>query len=200
MWRGGERRARGAAVVGVSLLLVGVMVLVTGGCAANPPLKADELVLPQLRAIQASYSQTVRRAREDGSVRWRSGWTGNMVVNLGDGVTERGLCWQWRDLVYAGVAPTARSVGWEARGLTVNWGTWLEHNVVIVYDPSRVDAWALFAMPRPRPVWVLDAWENGRAEIYQLDAWLANNPDFLDAATVVELPVVRVISKRGSGE
>lgn len=196
-------RAFPALCRGVSVLAAVVAIAAAvggGGCQFNAPLDRASLASAQLRAIDAVYSRAVQAARGDATTNWQSGWTGNLVVNLSPGQSHRGLCWQWRDLVYREVGPTVRSVGWEARGLVVNWGSWLEHSVVIVYDPAVVSPWTLWEMPRPRPVWVLDAWVSGRPDIFQLDQWLGNNPDFVDAATVIELPSQRVISQRGRGQ
>jgi hypothetical protein len=43
---------------------------------------------------------------------------------------------------------------------------------VLVFDPRRVSAREVLGAPRDQPVYVLDAWRRGRADIYPLHDWL----------------------------
>jgi hypothetical protein len=128
---------------------------------------------PALARILTAMERVVEQAKRDPDARWRSGWFGNMVVNTWP-EGNRGLCYEWRDRVYAGVLPTVRAVGWEAVGLHVNWGKADEHHGVLVFDPKRATRATVLSAPKPRHGFVLDAWRNGEAEVYTLDEWLSS--------------------------
>ena len=75
-------------------------------------------------------ANTVNAAKNDPKTEWHSSWHGNFVVNTFGG-DHKGLCWEWRNLVYDAVAPTARRVGWDACGVNINYGTVFEHHNLI---------------------------------------------------------------------
>lgn len=154
----------------VHKLLILVLVLSAGGCAVQP-VEPGSLRDPALAKIHAAFVRTVEAARNDPANRWHSGWTGNIRVNL-SGERDLGLCYQWQAWVYRGVLPTVHEVDWHATGIMINFGTKNEHHAVLVFDPKRVDQDKLLASPRDRPVWVLDAWRRGRADMYRLEDWL----------------------------
>ncbi len=150
--------------------LVFVAALTLGACA-TPPLRQSQLGDPALAQIQAAFTRTIQRADSDPKQSWHSGWTGNMWVNFwGEG--NRGLCYQWTNLVYAGVAPTARKVGWEVTSIVINKGTAHEHHAVLVYDPAHSNRATLLSDPAHQHAYVLDAWRRGRPDIYRLADWL----------------------------
>lgn len=150
---------------------VGLVVsLLTSGCVTTP-LPPTAMTDPGLMQIQAAFEHTVRQARSDPQVAWFSGWSGNAWVNLAGG-SHHGLCYQWRDLVYAGVLPTVRRVGWTAKGIVISQGTVNEHHAVVVFDPRRLPLEAVLSAPAQQPAYVLDAWRRGQADIYPLQTWL----------------------------
>ncbi|MGQ0626776.1 MAG: hypothetical protein ACT4PL_01590, partial [Phycisphaerales bacterium] len=63
------------------------------------------------------------------------------------------------------------AAGGQATGVQINRGRPGEHHAVIVYDPRKVAHDDLLTQPLPRHGFVLDAWTNGRPEIYTLDEW-----------------------------
>ena len=144
--------------------------LLVSGCA-TAPLTATAITDPKLAQIQAAFEKTVRLAHANPQVDWLSGWSGNAWVNLAGG-SNYGLCYQWRDLVYAGVLPTVRRVGWEAKGIVISQGTINEHHAVVVFDPQRLPLQAVLTASVRQPAYVLDAWRWGRADIYPLHTWL----------------------------
>lgn len=126
---------------------------------------------PELVEIHQAFAQTVQAARQDPQVSWRSGWAGNIVVNLSPD-DDRGLCYQWQRLVYLGVLPTVQRVGWHANGIVVNKGTRHEHHAVVVFDPAVSDQNHLLDDPEANPAWVLDAWRRGEADIFTVRQWI----------------------------
>jgi hypothetical protein len=175
------RRARAAA-----LALVALIAPALPACTSAEPVAPDRITDPSLRRIHASYVVLVRSVTEVPNNAWRAAWMGNLAVNLSDG-TQRGLCWHWRDLVYFTLLPTIRAQGWDARGIIANWATPMEHNAVVVFDPSRISAHTLLTSPPPRPAWVLDAWERAKPDLFTLDDWLDANPGTWDPPTIVDL-------------
>lgn len=155
-----------------------VVVLLTGCGAA--PIRADHLQDPAMQAIDTAFRNTVRAAHDSTKLDWHSGWTGNMWINFWRG-NNRGLCYQWQQLVYTGVLPTVRRVGWKAVGVVINQGASHEHHAVIVFDPRRIDEKNLLKAPRSAPAYVLDAWRRGQADVYRLADWL-------QLAWVVQVP------------
>ncbi len=107
------------------------------GCAQPRPLAIEEIDDPSLLLIMNALEETIRAAREDRDTAWFSGHLGNAWVNLW-GEPNYGLCYHWQELVYHGVLPTVREVGWEARGVQINIGTMNEHHAVLIIDPQRV--------------------------------------------------------------
>jgi hypothetical protein len=156
------------------------------GCIGPGPIHDDRPLPPALAEIRRAYEHAVASRRSSPDAAWRSGWTGNVAVHL-SGRRDLGLCHQWRDAVYRGIIDTARARGWSVRGLIVNWGTWLEHHAVVVYDPATIRDSHLLTSPPPRPAWVLDAWSRGRADIWTLDDWLRANPSTLREPHVVDI-------------
>ena len=129
---------------------------------------------PALQEIASAYEKTVSAALNDPDKEWQSGWLGNMWIHY-DSKQQLGLCYEWKYLVHAGVADTVNSVGWQTRGIAINEGTPHEHHAVLVFDPARVNLGKLLTASAQQPVYVLDAWRQGRADIYILAEWL-NSP------------------------
>jgi len=144
--------------------------LLLGACA-GAPLRPSDLHSPALQQIEAAFARTVDAANNDPQRSWHSGWIGNMWVNFRREDNE-GLCYQWKNLVYAGVAPTVRKVGWGVTGIVINQGTAHEHHAVLVYDPARSNRATLLSDPTHQRAFVLDAWRRGRPDIYPLADWL----------------------------
>jgi hypothetical protein len=139
-------------------------------CAALP-LQPGAMLDTRLMQIQAAFEDTVRQAHAHPDATWVSGWSGNAWVNMTGG-PRYGLCYQWRDLVYAGVLPTVRRVGWTAKGIVISQGTVNEHHAVVVFDARRLPLERVLSASAQQPAYVLDAWRRGRADIYPLHAWL----------------------------
>lgn len=148
-------------------ILAGVLL---SGCA-SAPLQPSAIADPKLAEIQAAFEKTVRQAHTNRNVAWLSGWSGNAWVNMAGG-SNYGLCYQWRDLVYAGVLPTVRRVGWAAKGIVISQGTVNEHHAVVVFDPQRLPLENVLSASVQQPAYVLDAWRRGRADLYPLHTWL----------------------------
>ncbi len=142
--------------------------VLVSGCASAPLAAITD---PKLAQIQTAFEKTVRQAHTNPDVDWLSGWSGNAWVNMVGG-SNRGLCYQWRDLVYAGVLPTVRRVGWTAKGIVISQGTINEHHAVVVFDPRRLPLMDVLSASVRQPAYVLDAWRRGRADIYPLHTWL----------------------------
>ena len=140
------------------------------GCVAVP-LQPGAMADPGLMQIQAAFEHSVRQAHAQADATWVSGWSGNAWVNL-TGEPRYGLCYQWRDLVYAGVLPTVRWTGWAAKGIVISQGTVNEHHAVVVFDPRRLPLERVLSASAQQPAYVLDAWRRGRADIYPLHTWL----------------------------
>jgi hypothetical protein len=177
----GQRRSPWAVLTALVLSLA----LVSCG---HGRLRPDAIPEPALVPIQAAFERTLTQARQDPKVRWESGWLGNASINLLGG-TRRGLCYEWRDLVYDGVIGTVREVGWDATGVVISKDTYSEHSAVLVYDPKRVDTATVLAAGPGQPVFVLDAWRRGEADIYPLHAWLDLPLIVRSPAQIRHLPV-----------
>lgn len=156
------RRLVIAPLVGVSLTL--------GACHQDLSLNPHTISQPELKIIYAKFANTVNAAKNDPKTEWHSSWHGNFVVNTFGG-DHKGLCWEWRNLVYDAVAPTARRVGWDACGVNINYGTVFEHHAVLVWDPKKVKFSELLTQPTPRHGYVLDGWTRGEPDIFLLDMW-----------------------------
>ncbi len=135
------------------------------------PLAPEHLQTPALRSIYAAYERTVASANSDNNHDWHSGWLGNMWINL-RGRSALGLCYQWKQLVYRGISPTATRVGWQAVGVVINQGTGNEHHAVVVFDPRRISRNDVLNASSGDPVYVLDPWRSGRPDVYSMEAWL----------------------------
>jgi hypothetical protein len=149
-------------------LILGSLLLT--GCT-NQPLRPDALPEPELLTIQQAFERTVAQAHRDQKIDWVSGWIGNAQINLLGG-DRRGLCYEWRNLVYDGVLPTLRRVGWDATGVVLSKNTYSEHSAVVVYDPKRIRLHQILSATEKQPVYVLDAWRRGQADIYPMCEWL----------------------------
>ncbi|MGH8579408.1 MAG: hypothetical protein ACREVK_04520 [Gammaproteobacteria bacterium] len=152
------------------LLAVAFAAFLLNGCALQP-LRPDTAELA-LVAIQQAFERTVVAAHNDPKIDWQSGWIGNARINILGGTRRRGLCYEWRNLVYAGVLPTVRRVGWEATGVVISKNTYSEHSAVVVFDPKRIRLDRVLSAAPGQRVYVLDAWRRGRADIYPMHAWL----------------------------
>lgn len=153
-----------AAGLGLSLFLL-------GACASAPPKTPAKYGHPELVEIHRAFERTLQEAKQDPTIHWRSGWTGNMVVNIAGG-DNRGLCYEWQRLIYLGVLPTVQRVGWHANGIVINKGTSHEHHAVVVFDPAISDQDHLLDDPDANPAWVLDAWRRGQADIFTVKDWV----------------------------
>lgn len=166
------------------LLLAGFGLV--GGCA-DRTISVEEMREPQLRAIHAAMVRTIERAEADSTVKWHCGWTGNIAVNASE--TDLGLCYQWRDLIWEGVYDTVKQQGWDATGVTISRGTWLEHHGVLVWDPKVITRDQLLI--RTTQSYVLDGWARGKADVYRLDQWID------DQLAVAAPPRIRELSPPG---
>ena len=153
-----------------TLAMTALASVLMGGCA-TAPLSSSAIADPKLVEIQAAFEKTVRQAQANPEVSWLSGWSGNAWVNMAGGA-RYGLCYQWRDLVYAGVLPTVRRVGWQAKGIVISLGTVNEHHAVVVFDPQRLSLEQVLSASVEQPAYVLDAWRRGRADLYPLHTWV----------------------------
>lgn len=173
----------------IVLRLVGLFAAIfTGllvGCSSAAPL-VDHTSDPNLARVHAALETVVRACNEDQERDWYSGWAGNAWVNFRKG-PARGLCYHWQSAVYEGVLPTVRGLGWEAGGLMVHTDSFIEHHVVLVFDPSRIRYEDILGAKPPRAVYVLDAWRRGRADMFTLDDWMAND-DEIAVTAVLETP------------
>jgi hypothetical protein len=140
------------------------------GCG-HPPLRPDDPGEPALGPIRSAFERTIAASRTDPAFDWQSGWLGNASINLLGG-PRRGLCYEWRNLVYDGVIDTVHRIGWDATGVVISKDTYSEHSAVIVYDPKRVALGQVLSAGPDRPVYVLDAWRRGEADIYPMQTWL----------------------------
>ncbi len=154
----------------VAVCLAASLSLPLLGCG-HAPLRSDQLGDPALVPIRAAFERTLARARSDPDLSWESGWLGNASINLFGG-SRRGLCYEWRNLVFDGVIDTVHGLGWDATGVVISKGTYSEHSAVIVYDPKRIPPDELLSAGLGRPVYVLDAWRRGEADIYPMQTWL----------------------------
>jgi hypothetical protein len=164
-----------------------VVVLPLLGCG-HAPLRPDQLGDPALVPIRAAFERTLAEARADPAVSWQSGWLGNASINLFGG-TRRGLCYEWRNLIYDGVIEAVHRVGWDATGVVISKGTYSEHSAVVVYDPRRIPLDEILSADPGRPVYVLDAWRRGDADIYPMRAWLSLPIIVRSPAQIKPLPV-----------
>jgi hypothetical protein len=170
-----------------ALLLAAVLGLPLYGCG-HGPLRPDAQKEPALGPIRAAFERAVARAHRDPAISWRSGWLGNASINLFGG-PRRGLCYEWRDLVFDGIVETVRGVGWDATGVVISKGTYSEHSAVLVFDARRVAPDGVLSAVAGQPVYVLDAWRRGEADIYPLHDWLALPIIVRSPAQIKPLPV-----------
>ena len=169
------------------ILAIGLCGILLTGCALQP-LRPDAMPEPELVAIHQAFERTVEAAHRDPNIGWESGWLGNYSINMFGGARQ-GLCYEWRDLVYAGVLPTVRQVGWDATGVVISKSTYSEHSAVVVFDPKRIPLDKVLSASAGQPVYVLDAWRRGRADIYPMHAWLRLPLIVRSAAQIKPLPV-----------
>jgi len=155
------------------------------GCVILP-VRQDDTHDPALRTIQAAFADTVTQTLNDPNENWTSGWLGNMWVNYHE-ANHRGLCYQWKYRVHAGVKNTVHEQGWELTGVVINEGAKHEHHAVIVYDPKRISADKLLKATTAQPVYVLDAWRQGQPDIYYISDWLQLAAEVTVAAKLIEV-------------
>lgn len=160
-------------------------------CACvNLPINNDAIDDPALQEISKAFNKTVEAAHNDPHNEWQSGWVGNMWVHF-RGEEQRGLCYEWKYLVHAGVADTVERVGWQVRGIAVNEHTPNEHHAVLVFDPERVNSTNILTATSDKPVYVLDAWRQGQADIYPIATWLNSNFKTAKPARIFVIDAVR---------
>ena len=155
------------------------------GCVVLP-INHDSIGDPALLKIKTAFSNTVEQTLNDPKQQWTSGWLGNMWVNF-HGDQNRGLCYEWKYRVHAGVIKTVTQVGWQSTGIVINQGADHEHHAVIVFDPSRVSEQTLLSAPRNQSIYVLDAWRQGQADIYHLADWLKLPQTVTIAAKIIPI-------------
>lgn len=146
------------------------ILLLTTGCVA-PPMSPAAMREPQLQYLNERFVKLVAKIKSDRRYEWVHGWDGNTLVNEDEEDRYRGLCWQWAEKVYAHMKPLAISVGWQARRVVINDEWFSEHHAVVVFDPQRIKADELLDNLEV-PAYVLDAWRNGRPEVYTLADWV----------------------------
>ena len=135
------------------------------------PLERDNINDPALQRIHHAFAKTIDDAFNDPDEQWTSGWLGNMWVNFHEG-NQRGLCYQWKYRIHAGVKETVLAQGWQLTGIVINQGADGEHHAVIVYDPERIQKAQLLKASIKQPVYVLDAWRRGQPDIYPVSEWI----------------------------
>jgi len=146
------------------------LVLFLSACVTTP-LEQDNINDPVLQKIHQAFAKTIEDAFNDPNEEWTSGWLGNMWINFHEG-RQRGLCYQWKYRIHAGVKDTVLAQGWQLTGIVINQGADGEHHAVIVYDPSRIKPEQLVNADITQPVFVLDAWRRGQPDIYRVSEWL----------------------------
>jgi len=147
-----------------------VLTLLLNACVVLP-IQRDDIRDPALQKIHAAFSKTVTDAFNDPNEEWTSGWLGNMWINYHKG-RQRGLCYQWKYRIHAGVKSTVHAQGWQLTGIVINKGANGEHHAVVVYDPTRLKTQQLLSATTTQPVFILDAWRQGMPDIYHLAEWL----------------------------
>ena len=161
------------------------------GCHTKPePVERGAVVRrPGIGPIVLRYEMVVQDLRKSPTESWHHDWTGNIIPNAIGG-RHKGLCFEWQERVWAGIAETVRRAGWVGVGLAANRDHWTEHHVVVVFDPSRTSASDLLAKPteagdlenwKPRPgasthgsAWILDPWHTGTPMVYTMQEWLTH--------------------------
>jgi len=147
-----------------------VLCLSLSACIIQP-IQPENIHDPALQKIHHAFTETVTKALNDPNEDWTSGWLGNMWVNFHEG-KQRGLCYQWKYRVHAGVKSTVREQGWELTSIVINKGADGEHHAVVVYNPRQLQASQLLNASTTQPVFVLDAWRQGMPDIYPISEWL----------------------------
>lgn len=196
-----------------AVILLALPALAAGlGCQAKPrPIDPFAPAAPAgLAVIAGEYARVVARLHARPEERWHHNWHGNIWPNTVGG-RHRGLCYEWQEEVWTGVAPTIKRLRWDAVGLAANAGHWTEHHVVVVFDPTRIGRDELIpplppgidpsrGLPqgegwgrRPpdsmtRPAWVLDPWHTGKPHVYTLDEWLVRGTADWYSLDLEELP------------
>ncbi len=146
-----------------------VVVLVIAGCAGSrqPVAHTED---PPLYLIQRAFADAVADAHNDGIV-WHSGWLGNLMVAAAPD-QNAGKCIDWQELAYHAVYDEARRWGWEVWFVRVNPRTIFEHNATVVFDGDVMTVDDVRCAEPDAPVYVLDGWARGEADVYQLNDWL----------------------------
>ena len=117
---------------------------------------------------------------------WQSGWLGNMWIHYSS-EQQRGLCYEWKYLVHEGVADTVKAVGWQIRGIARNENKPREHHAVVIFDPKQVDSADLLTASADQPAYVLDAWRQGKADIYHLADWLGDDQEIIKTTRIFHI-------------
>jgi len=163
-------QVRTLAALGIPLLLA--------GCSTGPsPIKPTET---RLYSVVSAYELAVREAHEDVEFVWHSGWHGNLRVKLDVTGRHRGLCWEWALLTFSHVQETAVKNGFSIGTVSKYVDSFAEHHAIMVFDQSIispdqamiVNATGVPDALREGPVWVLDPWKSGQADIFDLHDWL----------------------------
>lgn len=146
------------------------LLLLLPACAPQVRTMSVEDPAPLL-TLQAAFRESVHRIKTAEEGIWHSGWSGNVVVNTTGG-EHKGLCYQWQEKIYDDIRPVAETLGWEAEKFNINRGNWLEHNVVIVFDPRHTSREAILAAPEKEDAYILDAWRRGEPDVFLLKDWV----------------------------
>ena len=170
---------------GLATVLILFVAITLAGCVILP-LSKEEMNTPALKNIHAAFARTVTQALNDPNENWTSGWLGNMWVNYHED-RQRGLCYQWKYRVHAGVKKAVHAEGWELTGIVINEGVKHEHHAVVVYDPKRITADKLLKATPRQPVYILDAWRQGQPDIYHMADWLQLPAEVTVAAKLIEV-------------
>jgi|GEM_PF-1429332 len=186
-------RTRGQGVRTPRAIVTATVVAATvlAGCHTKPTAVDRGTVIerPGIGIIVLRYEKVVEDLHASPTETWHHDWTGNIVPNTLGG-RHKGLCFEWQERVWAGIADTVRRSGWRGVGLAANRNHWTEHHVVVVFDPTRTSAHDLLADPKaagtldewtPKTspstrgaAWVLDPWHTGMPMVYTMDEWLTH--------------------------
>ena len=162
-----------------------LMLICLGGCVS--PVKVDAKASPELAKIRDKFQHIVQTAHADENVEWVHGWSGNSAIaETGQDGTIMGYCYEWQELVYDKIKQTVKELEWDLVKININRDVFSEHHAVVVYDPKVISQKEL--LTRFEPAWVLDAWQEGKADIFSLEEWLSIPVIVFEAAALEVAP------------